>query len=111
MSIEDVKHHKFSVTVEDFIRFLEAKTFESECPACHTANWTVIGSGENEMTYRLITPMRDGPRPNFVNFLGIYCNECGFVRQHLAKVVRRWVDDNPEPEQLELDEMATDDNE
>ena len=111
MTDEGVKRHKFSVTVDDFIRFLEEKSFESKCPSCGSAAWTVIGSGATEMTYRLITQMRDGPSPTYLNSLGIYCNECGFIRQHIAKVVKRWVDENPEPEQLELDEMTTDESE
>lgn len=109
MSDTGVKLHRYSVTTDDFIRFLEEKSYESTCPACQSAAWTIIGSSANNMAYRLVTPLRDGPSPNQMNCFAIHCNECGFIRQHLAKVVKRWVDENPEPEQLELDEMADDD--
>lgn len=109
MAIEEKKRHKFSVHMDDFVRFLIAKTDDSNCAGCGSASWTIIGSDETEMAYRLTTALRDGVRPTYLNCFGIYCNECGFVRQHLARKVREWVDNNPTQEQLEFDEVITDD--
>lgn len=109
MSDEEKKIHKFSTTMDDFVRFLIAKTDDSKCSGCGSKSWTVIGSDQTQMAYRMVTPMRDGPSPTYLNCFGIYCNECGFVRQHVARKVKQWVEENPVQEQLDLDEIDDDD--
>ncbi|KAB0502795.1 hypothetical protein [Pseudomonas lini] len=107
MSEDEIQNtRQFAVSAHDFVRFLEAKTLDSPCPACSFQGWTVIGSSKNGSTYRLATPLRDGPKPSQVSTFAIYCNECGFVRHHLSRKVREWIDENPEPEQLDLEEVS-----
>lgn len=109
MSDEHTKtKHRFSVDVDDFVRFLEAKTLDRKCPACGTAHWTVIGPAEGA-TYRVTAPLRDSETKHQLSMFAIHCVECGFVRQHYARVVKDWVKDNPRPEQLEFDEILGDD--
>ncbi len=112
MSENAITPHKYSVNMDDFIRFLEEKTEGSKCPACWSDTWVLIGSADNEMAFRHVTPLRDGPRTSttFSEF-GIYCDNCGFVRQHLARFVKQWVDNNPVQEQMELDEIDQNDGE
>lgn len=105
MSEENAQPHKFSVSMDDFIRFLVSKTNDSVCPACGTGHWTVIGSATNDMAFRMVTQLRDGPSSTQINTFALSCNECGFVRQHLARKVREWVDSNPHQEQLELEDL------
>ncbi|TWC11419.1 hypothetical protein FBY06_1448 [Pseudomonas sp. SJZ085] len=109
MSDNEKKVHKFSTTMDDFVRFLVAKTDDAKCPGCGSKSWTIIGSDETEMAYRLTSTMRDGAKPTYLNVFGIYCNECGLIRHHLARKVKAWANENPEQEQLELDEISEDD--
>ena len=91
---------KRAVATSDFIRFLEAKNPDSNCPVCQSATWTVVCpyGGEGD-TYRLVVPMRDGSKPMTISTFAIFCDSCGYVRQHLARTVQRWVTENPlEPE-------------
>ncbi|HCF7312658.1 TPA: hypothetical protein NIJ62_003520 [Pseudomonas aeruginosa] len=111
MSEENNEAHRFSVSMEDFIRFLEAKTGESDCPACKGETWTVIGVDKTDISYRLVTSLRDGSGPVTLSTFGVYCNNCGYIRQHLSRKVKDWVLENPGPEQLVLSEFdEADDN-
>ncbi|GLO27609.1 hypothetical protein PPUJ21368_54400 [Pseudomonas putida] len=105
MAIKEAKHmhgrHVFSVTAEDFAEFLQEKTPESICPACGHDDWTVICPPQSESgnAFRMRITLTDGPRPASMSVLGIYCDHCGYIRSHMARVVRTWVDDR----QLDLD--------
>lgn len=106
----DKKKHMFTVTSDDFIRFLEAKTPESDCPACGFDEWTVIcPSGEDTNTYRLVTSMKDGLKPMHINTFAIHCKECGYVRHHLSRFVKAWVEDNPMEPELDFFERDAED--
>ncbi|MFJ7790673.1 hypothetical protein [Pseudomonas sp. NPDC096925] len=114
MSEEEVPKHRYAVSIDDFLRFLVEVTGDTTCPACGNEQWTMIGTNQTDSAYRLYTSLRDGKGQKALNTFAIYCNECGFVRQHLARIVREWVDKNPAPEQLELenlDEAGPDDSE
>lgn len=100
----------FAVTMAEFVRFLQAKTDDAVCAACGSQWWTVVGSTETGATYRLSTPLRDGPKATQLSTFAIYCNECGLVRHHLSRVVRKWVDANPAPEEAEQEELDLDED-
>lgn len=105
MSEEKREAHRFSTNMDDFIRFLEAKTGECRCPACGKERWTVLGVPRTDATYRMVTTLRDSEKPSSLSTFSVYCSNCGFLRQHVARIVKEWVDENPEPEQLELDDL------
>ncbi|MFC6689811.1 hypothetical protein ACFQD2_00420 [Pseudomonas lini] len=49
MSEDEIQNtRQFAVSAHDFVRFLEAKTLDSPCPACSFQGWTVIGSSKTE---------------------------------------------------------------
>lgn len=99
----DIEKHQFAVRTSDFVRFLEEKTLDQPCPACGACQWTLIGPKDDGITFMLRTALRGASSPTQVTTVAVYCNECGFLRQHLAKVVRNWVDANPAPDQLEFE--------
>ena len=113
MSQEDAgeKKHKFSVTANEFVRFLEFKTPDSDCPACQSKKWTVVGSSANGMAYRFVTNLRDGPSASHISTFAIYCNECGYIRHHWARKVNEWVNANPDQLDIEFEEGVNDDAE
>ncbi len=111
MSDESASPHRYSVSISDFVRFLEAKTADSPCPVCQTRVWTVVGAPSNGMSYRLVTNLRDGQKATHFSTLAIYCNECGYIRTHWARKVREWVDENPQQAELEFEEVPEDDSE
>ncbi len=85
--------------MDDFVRFLEVKTGGYNCPACGNSQWTVLGKAGHPEAYRVVSALRDGQAPNSMSSFALFCNDCGFVRQHMARVVRKWVTENPEPQQ------------
>lgn len=112
-TIKQPERSKLSVTSDDFVRFLEAKNPESDCPVCGEETWTVICPFDHEDahdTYRLVTRLKDGSRPMTVSSFGLFCDSCGYLRQHVAKVVRQWVDDNPIEPELEFEPSPTDED-
>lgn len=106
----DIENHPYAVSTPDFVRFLEAKTLDRPCPGCGAARWILIGPGDNGPTYLLRTQIRGASKPTQVTTMAVHCDECGFLRQHSAKVVRKWVDDNPEGDQQEFGEEDLDVN-
>lgn len=107
---ETEKKSKFTLDSDEFIRFLEFKTPESICPACGHDEWTVIcPSGENTNNFRLVTLMRDGPKPIHLNTFAIFCKNCGFIRQHLSRFVREWAEENPVEGELDFGDADAED--
>lgn len=97
---------KLAISSEDFVRFLEEKTLGSECPACGTDEWTIVCPPDPDGlsdTYRLVTPLRDGGKSMNISTFAIFCDHCGFVRQHLSRSVRQWVAENPVNPELDLE--------
>lgn len=101
------KRSPLSVSSNDFVRFLEEKTLDSICPACKADEWTVVcpfsDEGDDNDTYRLVTPLRDGVKPTQISTFAIYCDNCGYIRQHLTRVVRNWANENPLEPELDFD--------
>ncbi len=89
-----------AVATADFVRFLEAKSPDSDCPVCGSSAWTVVCPyGGEQDVYRLVVQMRDGLRPMTISTFAIFCDSCGYIRQHLARTVQKWAEENPiEPE-------------
>ncbi|MFS1292062.1 hypothetical protein ACLRDI_30580 [Pseudomonas piscis] len=104
-----------SVSSDDFVRFLEANSSDADCPVCGKTEWTIICPfTEGSDTYRLVTSLKDGHKPMNVSTFALYCDHCGYFRQHLAKVVKKWVDNNPQNPELDFgasdaDELDRDD--
>lgn len=96
------KMHRFATKSSDFVRYLEHKTTKNDCPACGNGTWTVVCS-DNGYTYRVTSVIKDGERPTMFSTFVLYCNECGFVRHHLARKVSNWVSENPEQPELDLE--------
>ncbi|MCU7240384.1 hypothetical protein [Pseudomonas peradeniyensis] len=105
MAEKSPPNHRWSVTIDDFVRFLVAKTGDAKCPACGNGQWTILGSGETNHAYRVNTSLRDGGATKALNTFAIFCDECGYAREHLSRIVKLWVEQNPGPEQLELDDL------
>ncbi|WP_321837918.1 hypothetical protein [Pseudomonas kulmbachensis] len=98
------KRSLFATKVSDFVRFLVAKTPETDCPVCNGSTWTVVCPFDDDAdTYRLSTPLKDGNRPMAVSTFALYCDSCGYLRQHSSKVVSKWVADNPIEMELDFD--------
>jgi len=96
-----------AVTSDDFVRFLVEKNPESNCPVCDGDAWTVVCPfGDHLDTYRLVVPMRDGPNPMTISTFAIFCDNCGYLRQHLARVVHQWVEANPVEQELDFESEA-----
>lgn len=103
------KRAALAIAVTDFVRFLVAKSPESDCPVCKGDTWTVICPFDDDAdTYRLVTSLRDGNRPMSVSTFALYCDNCGYVRQHLSKVVKKWVEENPVEPELDFDSPIED---
>ncbi|WP_095083361.1 hypothetical protein [Pseudomonas sp. Irchel s3h17] len=100
LSSQKQKRSSLATAADDFVRFLEAKSPESDCPVCDGDSWTVIcPTYDHADTYRLVTSLKDGSRPQSVSTFAIFCDNCGYFRQHLTRVVKKWTDENPvEPE-------------
>lgn len=103
MSDEELpKVHRFATKSSDFVRFLEQKTTKNDCPTCGNEVWTVV-CADNGYTYRLTSILRDGEKQNTFSTFALFCNECGFVREHSARLVSHWVKENPEQPELDLE--------
>lgn len=99
-TVHTPEQHVYTVKADEFAQFLVEKTPESNCPACGHNHWTVICPPPGEQNaYRMRIQLADGPRSGSMSLLGIYCDNCGYVRTHMARVVRKWID----ARQLDLD--------
>lgn len=100
--------HELTVNSEDFADFLREKTPDSVCPACGMDEWTVICPDPDESinAFRMRLVLQDGPRPASLSALAIYCDNCGYIRCHASRTVRKWVD----ARQFELDLQSGDDS-
>lgn len=87
----------FSVTSEDFVRFLMAKgsTEAEACPVCHGEEWTVMCPDDDGPTLRLGMPVRNREKTFYLSTFGYFCVNCGYIRTHMASTVYRWVEANP----------------
>ena len=98
------KRSVLATAADDFVRFLEAKSPESDCPVCEGDAWTVICPAfANADSYRLVTSLKDGSRPQSISTFAIYCDNCGYLRQHLSRVVKKWADENPAEPELDFE--------
>jgi len=108
-TLKTPKRSTFATGITDFVRFLEAKSPESDCPVCGGSTWTVVCPFDDDAdTYRLVTSLKDGNRPMSLSTFALYCDECGYVRQHISKVVKKWVDENPIELELDFDSPPVD---
>ena len=70
---------------------------------------------EDDM-YRLGQVIRNADKPFYLSTFAYYCDNCGYVRQHISKLVHDWAKQNPaedeadpvEPAEMDEQEIAPD---
>ncbi|MEB2647589.1 hypothetical protein SOP86_18275 [Pseudomonas canadensis] len=93
-----------TVKARDFVRFIDhIAAGDDICTVCGHGEWSVICPSGEEPTFRLGTSIRNSEELFYFSTFGYYCEKCGYLRQHAAQVVHRWVKDNPEEERISLD--------
>jgi len=98
-----------SVKARDFVRFLDdVGVGEDLCSICGHTEWTVICPSGDEPTFRLGTSIRNSKEMFYFSAFGYYCEKCGYLRQHAASVVYKWVSENPEEAQPLVDSETDD---
>lgn len=85
------------VIADDFVRFLKSKALSEDdvCPVCGKDHWTILCPAGDQDTFRLGTPIRNSEELFYLSTFGYFCENCGYLRQHFADVVHKWVKDNP----------------
>jgi len=80
-------------------RYFGETGFEYDCPVCHAEKWIVINGKNVEPAVILLSPAGDlrGSRPARVSTYSMYCDNCGFVRQHVRSVIDEYLAAHPEP--------------
>jgi len=98
---------------DDFVRFLKNKLPDSDpCPACGEDDWSVVCPRDDEDMYRLGLVVRNAPKPFYLSTFAYYCDNCGYLRQHVSKLVYDWVKENPMEDLSDtVDESGKDDSE
>lgn len=87
-----------AVSPDDFVRFINAKAEKDDiCPVCSTDSWALLCSPDGEPVFRLGTPVRNREEQFYLSSFGYFCENCGFLRQHMAAIVHDWVQKNPDP--------------
>lgn len=95
-----------SVSPDDFVRFITAKgTKTDECPICGHTEWSVLCSPDDEPVFRVGMPVRNREEEFYLSAFGYYCESCGYLRQHMAAVVHKWVQENPAPGNAVIDKV------
>lgn len=88
-------------SISELARFFSEKT-KVQCPACDSESWHIFFADSDETSHVYTTKIKSVPgMPSFPMY-ATCCVECGFMRFHNAKIVRAWLNENPE-EQGELD--------
>lgn len=85
------------IEMDGFIRFLEAKSLQSKCPSCGSGTWVIVGDPETNLCSQLQIPGRDRGLMESLPVVCLHCENCGFIRQHMAHMVQEWIEENPEP--------------
>lgn len=87
----------FAVDSADFARFLTAKgaDLDEHCSVCHGEDWTILCPDDDGPTLRFGMPVRNRPEMFYLSTFGYFCNNCGYIRTHLASTVHEWVEKNP----------------
>lgn len=90
----------FAVDSTDFARFLIAKGADKDenCPLCREENWTILCPDDDGPTLRFGMPARNRPEMFYLSTFGYFCNNCGYIRTHMASTVYEWVQENPRPD-------------
>ena len=97
-----------AVSPDDFVRFITAKAAkEDTCPICNTDQWSVLCTPDDEPVFRLGTPVRNREEQFYLSTFGYFCENCGYVRQHMAWIVHQWVKENPAPGQEIIDSVES----
>lgn len=99
---ETIKNDRYRTKSDDFIRFLEANAPESPCTVCKHKSWTVLCEpGDDGVSYRVTSPIKNASRPGIVSEFLVYCSNCGHTRRFMSRAVHHWVENNPPSEEAE----------
>ncbi|WP_338523337.1 hypothetical protein NUH87_26645 [Pseudomonas batumici] len=91
-----------SIDPDDFIRFLAEKAGDHDpCWVCKADDWVIMCANDGP-TYRFGIPSRNVEKTFYASVFMYYCQNCGFLRQHISKVVNSWVEENPANLELDL---------
>jgi len=80
---------KSQITDELLTRFLEAKGVRPTCPCCGSTQWHRLHEPLAGFNYK-IAPAVDVGAFKGIEIVVIYCMNCGFVRPHVAHLMRAW---------------------
>ncbi|MGG4604329.1 hypothetical protein ACLPHM_05995 [Paenalcaligenes sp. Me131] len=83
------------LSLEDIIEFFNAKLKNHNCPACLENSWTDVRAADS--IHGLIAQPLNGPvtvpAPMYP-LVSVSCNNCGFIRSHMAAFVLSWKESN-----------------
>ena len=95
-----------AVAPDDFVRFITAKaTKDDTCPICNSDQWSILCSPDDQPVFRLGTSVRNRDPQYYLSTYGYYCENCGFIRQHMAEIVHAWVKENPALDEETVDRV------
>ncbi len=86
-------------SVEEIVRFFQAKGVSGLCPACRHDRWIRLDNPEN-FVWVLSARGANGdhviPAPA-IPVIALTCENCSFIRLHAAIPVKNWLAENPPP--------------
>lgn len=92
-----------AVDPDDFIRFLADKAGDHDpCTVCKADDWMIMCPDEGP-TYRFGIPARNVEKTFYASVFMYFCQNCGFLRQHVSRTVNEWVQENPANLELDLE--------
>lgn len=96
----------FAITPQDFVRFLNSKLDESDtCPICKGDTWNVMCPDDGGPTLRIGLPVRNREKLYYLSTFQYFCENCGYIRSHMASVVNDWLKQNPAPDADEAEDV------
>ncbi|MEX5557973.1 hypothetical protein Q1J45_10385 [Pseudomonas rhodesiae] len=97
--IEIYDDHRFQVSFDEFIRFLEGVPVNPVCANCGSAGkWALAtGNGEGEKDFSGVTIYRMAYANDslFRPYYSMSCRTCGTMRHFNAELVVNWLKDHP----------------
>jgi ribosomal protein L37E len=81
-----------SISDEQIVEFMAARSVKSECPCCGSTRWHRLAEPLWGLNYK-IPPYVESAYPG-MEVVVLYCMHCGFVRQHAAHLIRKAIEEN-----------------
>ncbi len=82
------------ILFSDAVRFLIEKSPDSRCQACGQDKW-IVPFADADQKYAFLTPLNVAFANEPAYNLGLECANCGLVREHRARFVQAWIEENP----------------